>query len=1050
MINYKSKYLKYKLKFEKLKQQGGANRDRQQHPSQTIGITIPQMCWGHIFKQKIEKLYIKLLELKMPEIDNYIPWNHINYDLENATNSLKQIGLYKNLQNLQDYIQQNINNENIWINFKINYIKQLIDSAVFDENISTNEEKINKKYQIMNFKRQDNIKNLIIFVLLSEAKYYYNSFIDLENNINKYFKEEIELPLYNNTTSISSNLIDILDSTKTLYRYFIEDYMFKGYPLDTDNPPRSNHNSLNIIRSLYFINYYLSNTNIISFKNLSSIDIFILQLCSFLKSSGRVNEDSQNEHTIKIPLIHILNIFDLNNTDFITNVNCEVTLNVLKCITMCIAFNIISCLNIQNLETSKYYNFIILSLGIDIDDECIKYFSEEFQEFTQLISLGHYLDHCRPTTGYSQLDTFGDEGDGRGPLWLKHILLKYNQSNVWFDIKQEYHNQQLYILYLSGYTQTDNIKDITINNQNRCTNLFAKEEELTFKFSYLSKNFNEAWDQLILRPMLLHDNQIEYYLPINNYEHFKKWKKLTKYENTFSVVYNIGNVNRSMNYLKLIIPNVIFEAQEFEDVYNKLFKQYLKKNNINKPQSILKDFTTHNTRESIITKLSLIYNLSDIPDIQWKYLIEHDNIEEYDYERVLPNTRFYRGVYKDLVDDGFIKNKYIPGTYKYGKGLQSTYYSPNLYTALMYTNPETADHYIPLDELEAYIQVLSSTEEIKLLKLDSMYNMKKLLKEYKNDSTIFMSLLTFYNLTDDVYTYDGKRKINDSDIDKWIETIDKVSRLSVPRIDFLLLNMFCSKGFFGYSFHQKYMGGSPIEMALCEPHKFLQIDLIINMSIAKFKTDYEYIETNILNRIDEITKSFIEDGNSIVFKNNNIFPENIYTIWDKMITMTDEDYVLTEEDIIKILDKRLGHAHLKMLLERNNVPLSEHYDRIKDKPSLVYELISSENNTKLRARVEAWGTEENKERRKIIEKDQLTYEEKLAEYNKYDQEKLIDLIRHTGAYEGSLYNKKKSKEQLIKIFLEALKKNNPDKSKQLLEAVQKNDPDKIKQMLLPR
>ena len=57
-------------------------------------------------------------------------------------------------------------------------------------------------------------------------------------------------------------------------------------------------------------------------------------------------------------------------------------------------------------------------------------------DFTSILSLGHYFDHVRPTTGYSQLDNDapgnpnlrrqgipGEPGTiARGPVWLYNFI----------------------------------------------------------------------------------------------------------------------------------------------------------------------------------------------------------------------------------------------------------------------------------------------------------------------------------------------------------------------------------------------------------------------------------------------------------------------------------------------------------------------------------------------------------------------------------------------------------------------------------------------------
>tara|TARA_B110000114_G_scaffold185838_1_gene235459 strand:- start:5141 stop:8407 length:3267 start_codon:yes stop_codon:yes gene_type:complete len=335
--------------------------------------------------------------------------------------------------------------------------------------------------------------------LLSVAEYYSPLIKNLELQLNKrfqYFTSFKQSQVLQSQKSYSSIINTVLDLTKPIYELISKYYVSHGYPIFITNPPRYNHNILNFLRSLYFANVFLTQSSFAQNKNLQPIDVLCIQLSSFLKSSGRLNEDSGNINKQAFSVGTLMNILGItNNNNIINDINTVVNLNPLQIVTMCISKSILESIQVTEINTSKYYDYVILGLGISPDDHNIQAFHEDFQEFTKIISIGHYLDHCRPTTGYSQIDTVGS-GDGLGPLWLKQILNQYKLERTWDETKKIYHQAQIDEISKSGFKFVGGKYDISESHNDRCVGLF--ENTLSPRFIDLTNNFSLAWEELIV------------------------------------------------------------------------------------------------------------------------------------------------------------------------------------------------------------------------------------------------------------------------------------------------------------------------------------------------------------------------------------------------------------------------------------------------------------------------------------------------------------------------------------------------------------------------
>jgi len=352
--------------------------------------------------------------------------------------------------------------------------------------------------------------------VLTLAEYYCPLMSHLELSLKKNYKAFTSFRLsqvLQRQEDYTGIIHTVLDLTKPVYEIIFKEYVSHGYPILITNPPRLNHNILNLLRSLYFTNIFLEESSFAENKSLEPIDIFCIQLCSFLKSSGRLNEDGGEVNLHRFSVATLRRIFQIPNDNLIADEAIEFELNPLRIVTMCIGKTILESIVTTEIHTSRYYNYFILALGIAPSDPGVDQFNPEFQEFTRLISLGHYLDHCRPTTGFSQLDT-EDAGNGRGPLWLKQLLDENKLTRTWLDTKKMFHKYQIQELEKSGFERSGNaIPPITESNQYRCGFTFRSYQQklvgtaapadpnifvLTDRFMQLSNNFSFAWETLVV------------------------------------------------------------------------------------------------------------------------------------------------------------------------------------------------------------------------------------------------------------------------------------------------------------------------------------------------------------------------------------------------------------------------------------------------------------------------------------------------------------------------------------------------------------------------
>ena len=340
---------------------------------------------------------------------------------------------------------------------------------------------------------------------LSQALVFYSPLFQKVNlEMNKYLYEIPDLETLSGSNQ--EQLLVTLNITKTIYSILCNNYGMVGYPLLISNPPRFNHNILNWLRSLWFVNKFLLESSVIANNSLNNKDIILIQLGTFLISSGRINESDQK---ITLPYNIIKRIFDID-VPITGGEDIYINVNLLRLISACIAKDILLYIDGTKgylSQSSKYYKYLILSLIVPIENPNFTNFPEDFQEFSKIISIGHYLDHCRPTTGYSQLDTkvegLTNKDDPKGVKWLEEILSKYKLTRTWSETKTKYLQYQREILERSGFNiyqyDLDKNSETEYTDQYRCKRLWDRSNPVSQKFIDLSTNFEDAWSTIVMK-----------------------------------------------------------------------------------------------------------------------------------------------------------------------------------------------------------------------------------------------------------------------------------------------------------------------------------------------------------------------------------------------------------------------------------------------------------------------------------------------------------------------------------------------------------------------
>lgn len=252
------------------------------------------------------------------------------------------------------------------------------------------------------------------------------------------------------------------------------EYSTNHYPHLITPLPRINHNVLNHIRSLWFSCLILMNK--IQSEKYNNHDIVLIMISSFMKSINRISE-SGGDVKCYVNINDLLQIEEIKELKqkwpgLITeNVGISTTALSSLCMHVQVLKTLSTKLDFETNCSEKYYNYVVFSTGAHSGS--YNYDPDKgMHNFSCLINAPHYLDHCRFSTAFSQLDNnsmamFGKQpNDLNSPSkWLTDYLNEVNMDNN--VIKEYYHQQQLRCLTLSGLNVKD-IKQITKNLPDRC------------------------------------------------------------------------------------------------------------------------------------------------------------------------------------------------------------------------------------------------------------------------------------------------------------------------------------------------------------------------------------------------------------------------------------------------------------------------------------------------------------------------------------------------------------------------------------------------------
>ncbi len=320
-----------------------------------------------------------------------------------------------------------------------------------------------------------------------------------------------------------------------------ETYSMTQYPSWKTYPARYNHNSLNHLRSVWYTAVFLANSGFTN--NLNNMDIFLLLLGSVFKSIGRTDETDAGPSARDYDMRDVLRPFrehgNLPNQRWPVGCGYDFstwTMPGTVVISMTIAYQVLCSISHQfPLQESKYSETIVFTSGIIAKEGMLALYDtcpemKEVVDSVSIMCMGHYLDHCRPTTRFSQLDTettdpllvpnnpfhCGDEAityfnRPRGQPWLKFLLQRHDFNNDgWPAFKQFWFNKQIDVLERTGFQRRDGgpilqasaaggpsigpTPPIGVDWGQRCATLF--DPAPTVHLVELANSFDRAWDAI--------------------------------------------------------------------------------------------------------------------------------------------------------------------------------------------------------------------------------------------------------------------------------------------------------------------------------------------------------------------------------------------------------------------------------------------------------------------------------------------------------------------------------------------------------------------------
>ena len=338
-------------------------------------------------------------------------------------------------------------------------------------------------------------------------------------------KIKIKLPEVN-TKNIKEKCSNLLFSLKPILEVYFMEYSKKQYPANFSYVPRQNHNGLNHLRSVYFSYIILTSSTFLYKNNLNNIDIFLIMYSSYFRSAGRLHEygDSKVNPMPTSKTITFSSFLSETNKFLPNEIKQDFPpldqfpdisnnkLSDLICVSGLLLLQGLKCMsNYIDFGKSKIVKYLFCFISTDIKQFITKFpqTTSDYLDASMIITLPHYLDHCRTTTGFSQVDSeFGmphpDQKNypiGRGQGWIEVFLEKYYDSHI-LSTKKFMFNTQKNILRKTGYSLMSDdmiekqIPELSYSIENRCREMNAPDEKygrLSKKFEELSDDYDKAW-----------------------------------------------------------------------------------------------------------------------------------------------------------------------------------------------------------------------------------------------------------------------------------------------------------------------------------------------------------------------------------------------------------------------------------------------------------------------------------------------------------------------------------------------------------------------------
>jgi hypothetical protein len=320
------------------------------------------------------------------------------------------------------------------------------------------------------------------------------------------------------------NIIYILKLLKPFFNIIFEEFSVKRYPTETGYPtdtlPRKNHNGLNHLRSVYFTAYVLETSNFIENYNIDNNELFLILLSSYFVSIARFDENDTHLPNINftpneyyqwhgIALNNASHYFYQHNFEcthlryLSTLILGDVFQIIRQKIIQLQTINVPAKFNIDNALHLSALSFDFMYQGAAADPN-----RDRIIDFTSIITVGHYFDHSRPTTGYAQLDTTRSGNpqvnNPRGPAWLYNFIVKFYPAapNNWQTRKSFYYSRIYQTLQESGFRNRALRDTIPMGTENGIrTNYVPYQQnifntDVTYNFDAMSIDFHLAWKNI--------------------------------------------------------------------------------------------------------------------------------------------------------------------------------------------------------------------------------------------------------------------------------------------------------------------------------------------------------------------------------------------------------------------------------------------------------------------------------------------------------------------------------------------------------------------------